>query len=98
MEMENAPFPKVNVRNGLSKKQCRITSSNAHILLIGQKKFETLIQNLFVKNKKFSNITQEDLNHGKKFEPIAKQIYIVVMKFKLKYNVSVREAGIVIQP
>ena len=34
----------------------------------------------------------------KKFEPIARQIYIDVMKFKLKHNVSVRETGIVIQP
>ena len=34
----------------------------------------------------------------KKFEPIARQIYIDVIKFKLKHNVSVRETGIVIQP
>ena len=34
----------------------------------------------------------------KKFEPIARQIYIDVTKFKLKHNVSVRETGIVIQP
>ena len=34
---------------------------------------------------------------GKKFEPIARQIYINVMKFKLKHNVSVRETGIMIQ-
>ena len=29
---------------------------------------------------------------------MARQIYIDVMKFKLKHNVSVRETGIVIQP
>ena len=34
----------------------------------------------------------------KKIEPIARQIYIDVMKSKLKHNVSVRETGIVIQP
>ena len=34
----------------------------------------------------------------KKFEPIARQIYIDVMKSKLKHNVSVRETSIVIQP
>ena len=34
----------------------------------------------------------------KKFEPTARQIYIDVMEFKLKHNVSVRETGIVIQP
>ena len=79
-------------------KKYRITSSNTHKVLIRQKKFETLTANLFVKNKKCSNITQEALNHGKKFEPIAKQIYIDVMKFKLKQNVSVRETGLVIQP
>ena len=33
----------------------------------------------------------------KKFEPIARQIYVNVMKFKLKH-VSVGETGIVIQP
>ena len=79
-------------------KKYRITSSNTHKVLIRQKKFETLTANLFVKNKKCSNITQEALNHGKRFEPIAKQIYIDVMKFKLKQNVSVRETGLVIQP
>ena len=34
-------------------------SSNAHKVLIRQKNFETLTKNLFVKNKKSSNITQE---------------------------------------
>ena len=34
----------------------------------------------------------------KKLEPIARQIYVDVMKFKSKGNVSVRETGIVIQP
>ena len=34
----------------------------------------------------------------KKFEPIARQIYIDITKFKLKHNVSVTETGIVIQP
>ena len=87
----------MNFRNGLSKKEYRITSSEAHKVLIRQKKFETLTENLFVKNKKCSNITQQVLNHGKKFEPIARKIYIDVMKFKLKH-VSVRETGIVIQP
>ena len=33
----------------------------------------------------------------KKFEPIARQIYIDITKFKLKH-VSVTETGIVIQP
>ena len=41
-------------------------SSNAHKVLIPQKNFETLTKNLFVKNKKCSNIAQETLNHGKK--------------------------------
>ena len=50
------------------------TSSNAHKVLIRQKNFETLTENLFVKNKKCSNITQQVLNHGKKFEPIARKI------------------------
>ena len=49
-------------------------------------------------NDNNSNITQEDLNQGKKFEHIARQIYIDVMKLKLKHNVSVRETGIMIQP
>ena len=34
-------------------------------------------------------MTQEPLNHGKKFEPIARQIYIDVIKLKLKHNFSV---------
>ena len=88
----------MNFRNGLSKKEYRITSSEAHNVLIRQKKFEALTENLFVKNKKCSNITQQVLNHGKKFEPIARKIYIDVMKFKLKHDVSVRETGIVILP
>ena len=72
----------MNLRNGSSKKKYRIISSNAHKALICQKKFEILTETLFVKNKNCSNITQEALTHGKKIEPIARQIYIDVMKFK----------------
>ena len=53
------------------QKKYRITSSNAHKVLIRQKNCETLTENLFVNNKKCSNITQA-LNHGKKIEPIAR--------------------------
>ena len=80
------------------QRKYKLTSSNAHKVIIRQKNFVTLSENLFVKNKKYSNITQEALNHGKKFQPVAGQIYIDVMKFKLKHNVSVRETGFVIQP
>ena len=71
------------------KKKYRITSSNAHKCLIRQKNLGNLTENLFVKFKKCSNMTQEPLNHGKKFEPIARQIYIDVIKLKLKHNFSV---------
>ena len=37
----------------------KITSSNAHRVLICQKNFRTLTENLFVKVKKCSNISQE---------------------------------------
>ena len=76
----------------------KITSSNAHRVLICQKNFRTLTENLFVKVKKCSNISQETLNHGKKFEPTPRQIYIDVIRLKLKHNFSVRETSIVIQP
>ena len=76
----------------------KITSSNAHKVLNRQKKFRTLTENLFVKIKKCSNIGQETLNHGNKFESTARQIYIDVMKFKLKHNFLVRETSVVIQP
>ena len=65
------------------QRKYRITSSNAHKVLIRQQNFETLTENLLVKNKKCSSITPEALNHGEKFEHIARQIYIDVMKFKL---------------
>ena len=76
----------------------KITSSNAHKVLNRQKNFRTLTENLFVKIKKCSNIGQETLNHGNKFESTARQIYIDVMKFKLKHNFLVRETSVVIQP
>ena len=81
----------------LEQRKYRITSNNAHKVLIHQKNFETLTENLFLKSKKSSNKTQEALNHGTKFEPSASQIYNNVMKFKWKHYVSVRETGIVIQ-
>ena len=47
-------------------------SNNAHEVLIREKNFETLTENVFVKNKKSSNITQEALNHGKKIRAYCK--------------------------
>ena len=49
------------------QRKYRIRSSNAQKVLISQKKkkIEILTENLFVKNKKCSNITQEALNHEK---------------------------------
>ena len=49
------------------QRKYRIRSSNAQKVLISQKKkkIEILTENLFVKNKKCSNITQEVLSHEK---------------------------------
>ena len=60
----------MNVRNSLSKRNYRITFSNAHRVLLRQKNFETLAKDLFVQNKKRLNITQEALNHGKKIRAL----------------------------
>ena len=98
LSIEKHTISQSECQEWFEQKKYRITSSNAHKVLIRQKNFETLTENLFVKNKKCSDITKEALNHGKKFEPIARQIYIDVMKSKLKHNVSVRETSIVIQP
>ena len=59
----------MNVRNSLSKRNYRITFSNAHRVLLRQKNFETLAKDLFVQNKRL-NITQEALNHGKKIRAL----------------------------
>ena len=96
-EQKKKPNKQTN-KQKKKKKKYRITSSNAHKCLIRQKNFGNLTENLFVKFKKCSNMTQEPLNHGKKFEPIARQIYIDVIKLKLKHNFSVGETSIVIHP
>ena len=95
--LEKRTISQSECQQWFEQKKYRTKPSNPHKILIRQKNFETLTDNLVVKNKKCSNITKEALNHGKKFEPIARQIYIEVMKFKLKH-VSVRETGIAIQP
>ena len=41
---------------------------------------------------------EEALQHGKTFEPVARDLYIDVMKYHLNRDVQVRETGIVIQP
>ena len=65
-------FPKL-MSGMVWTKKYRITSSNAHKVLICQKNFETLTENLFVKNKKCSNTTKEALNHGKKIRAYCKE-------------------------
>ena len=83
LSIEKRSISRSEYRISKEKRKYRITSSNAHKVLIGQENFETLTENLFVKNKKCSNITQEALN---KFAPIVRQIYVDVMKFKSKHN------------
>ena len=82
LSIEKRTISQSECQEWFKQKKYRIISSNAHKALICQKKFEILTETLFVKNKNCSNITQEALTHGKKIEPIARQIYIDVMKFK----------------
>ena len=74
LSIEKRTISQSECQEWFEQKQYKITSSNAHKVLIRQKNFETLTEYLFVKNKKCSNITQEALNHGKKSESVAGQI------------------------
>ena len=66
LSIEKRTISQSECQEWFEQKQYKITSSNAHKVLIRQKNFETLTENLFVKNKKCSNTTKEALNHGKK--------------------------------
>ena len=47
------------------------------------------------KNPKF---VQDALKHGRRYEPVARRKYYEIMQYKMKRNVFLREAGLVIQP
>nr|XP_047142939.1 uncharacterized protein LOC124817168 [Hydra vulgaris] len=77
----------------------KITSSNAHKVYIKTKNFDSLITIFTQKlNLIDSKLFQKAIKHGKDFEPIARETYIDVMKYKLNHSIKCRETGIVIQP
>ena len=85
----------------------RITSSKGHRIFICQRNFDTLCTE--ISNPcDFEDLpakVKEALNHGEKFESRARyiklyirELYIVVMRLKLRHFALVRETGLVIQP
>ena len=78
----------------------RITSSKRHRMSIRQRNFDTLCTEI-INPCNFEDLpakVKEALNHGKKFESRARELYIDVMRLKLRHFVLVHETGLVIQP
>ena len=78
----------------------RINSSICHRIFISQKNFDTLCTEI-INPCDFEDLpakVKEALNHGKKFESRARELYIGVMRLKLRHFVLVCETGLVIQP
>ena len=54
--------------------------------------------NLAKQKKKFPRFVQDALKHGRKYEQVARSKYYEIMQYKMKRNIFLREAGLVIQP
>ena len=78
----------------------RITSSVCHRIFIRKRNFESLCENILNPTplENLPSKTREVLNHGKLYESRARELYVDVMKHKLKKIIFVRETGVVIQP
>ena len=80
--------------------KARITSSICHRIFIRQKNFDTSCTEI-INPCDFEDLpakVKEALNHGKRFESRACELYIYVMRLKLRNFVPVCETGLVIQP
>ena len=77
----------------------RLTSSNAHKILIRKRNFETLANKLLKPEmeKNFQKVVKDALKHGKLHEPTARRNYTQYLKFFLKHDINVRETGLVIE-
>ena len=71
----------------------RITSSKCHSIFIRQR-FETLCT-VIINPYDFEDLPAKTLNHGKKSESRARELYIDVMKLKLRHFVLVRRTDLV---
>ena len=77
-----------------------ITSSKCHRLFTCWRNFETLCTEI-INPCDFEDLpakVKEALNHGESFESRAHELYIGVMRLKLRHFVLVHETGLVIQP
>ena len=88
-----------NCDEWFQQRKYRITSSNAHKVYIRGRNFDSLVE-VFTKHDKKSlpKSVEEAMQHGRKYEPIARDLYTDIIKYKLKRNITVQETGIVIQP
>ena len=78
----------------------RITCGKCHRIFIRQRNFDTLCTEI-INPCDFEDLpakVKEALNDGKKTESRACELYIDVMRLKLRHFVLVREIGLVIQP
>ena len=66
----------------------KITSSNAHKVLIRKKGFQTLVP-LFLQSEQ-KNVpisTQDAMKHGKTYEPLARELYENSLRYHLKHEI-----------
>ena len=84
----------VNVRKD------KITSSNAHKVLIRKRNFESLVE-VFLNPKATEDLpvsVRDKMKHGKTYEPVAREKYQNALFFHLNRDCAVRETGCLIQP
>ena len=99
IEMHTREQAKSEVWHDIRKN--RITSSNAHKVLIRKRCYESLIP-LFCENSKpmheLNPKLQNLFRHGIKFEPVARDKYLQAMRNEYRRNIIYRDCGFIIQP
>ena len=78
----------------------KITSSNAHKVLIRKRNFESLVE-VFLNPRATEDLppsVRDNMRHGKTYEPVAREKYQNALFFYLNRDCAVRKTGCVIQP
>ena len=99
-QMEQATITQSQCDLWFEQRKHRITSSKAHSIFTRKRNFETLVESILnpqPKSQLPSNV-RDALDYGIHNEPIARGKYIDILKYELKRDINVREAGLVVQP
>jgi len=99
-KLEHDTIGQANNKLWMKERALRITSSQAHKIIIRKKNYDNLAKSLIddSNNQKFPKFVKDAMAFGTKYESVAKSKFFDYMTFQLKRKVMIRETGLVVQP